>query len=84
MDDIRFIAGPIIGRYQEKLDNERAAREEVEAKKRAEYEAAQKAKAEEEAKAKEAAAAAAAAESKDTEMKDAGAEQPAADVEEMD
>lgn len=83
MDEIRFIAGPIIGRYQEKIDNERQAREEAEAKKRAEYEAAQKAKAEEEAKAKEAAAAAA-GETKDTEMKDAGAEQPQANVEEMD
>ena len=79
-DEIRFIAGPIIGRYQEKIDNERQAREEAEAKRRAEAEAVAKAKAEEEAKAKQAAE----AESKDTEMKDAGADQPQADVEEMD
>ena len=51
-DDIRFIAGPIIQRYKEKVDAERQAvlkaEEEAAAKKRAELEA--KKKAEEEAK----------------------------------
>jgi len=79
-DDIRFSAGIIIGRYNEKQDEERQAREAAEAKKRSDAEAAAKAKAEAEAKAKPATPA---AESKDTEMKDA-AEQPQADVEEMD
>ena len=67
MDDIRFIAGPIIQRHVEKLEAEADARRKVEeealAKKRAEIEA--KRKAEEEAKK--------AAEPKDTEMKDADA-----------
>lgn len=56
MDEIRFLAGPIVGRYQEKIEEERQAvlkaEEEKMAKKRAEIEA--KKKAEEEArKAKE-------------------------------
>ncbi|KAL8866249.1 MAG: hypothetical protein Q9174_006412 [Haloplaca sp. 1 TL-2023] len=56
MDEIRFVAGPIVGRYQEKIEEERQAvlkaEEEKMAKKRAEAEA--KKKAEEEArKAKE-------------------------------
>ncbi|EEP78775.1 heat shock protein Hsp88 [Uncinocarpus reesii 1704] len=63
MDEIRFLAGPIIQRHLDKLEAERQAQEEVLAKKRAEEEA--KRKAEEEAKKKEAA---------DTEMKDADAE----------
>jgi heat shock protein 4 len=52
MDEIRFVAGPIIQRYQDKLEEERQAvlkaQEEAAAKKRAEAEA--KKKAEEEAK----------------------------------
>lgn len=52
MDEIRFIAGPIIQRYKEKLEAERQAilkaQEEEAAKKRAELEA--KRKEEEEAK----------------------------------
>ncbi|KAK4697293.1 hypothetical protein P7C71_g773, partial [Lecanoromycetidae sp. Uapishka_2] len=69
MDEIRFVAGPIIGRYQDKIEEERQAvlkiEEEKAAKKRAEIEA--KKKAEEEAKkAKEAKK-----QDADTEMKDA-------------
>jgi len=52
MDEIRFVAGPIIGRYQDKIEEERQAvlkiEEEKAAKKRSEIEA--KKKAEEEAK----------------------------------
>ena len=52
LDEIKFIAGPVIGRYNDKLEQERQARrqeeEEAAAKKRAELEA--KKKAEEEAK----------------------------------
>ncbi|KAM0797313.1 putative heat shock protein Hsp88 [Usnea florida] len=52
MDEIRFIAGPIVGRYQDKIEEERQAvlkiEEEKAAKKRAELEARKKA--EEEAK----------------------------------
>jgi heat shock protein 4 len=52
MDEIRFVAGPIIQRYQDKLEEERQAilkvQEEAAAKKRAEADA--KKKAEEEAK----------------------------------
>ncbi|KAF3398333.1 Heat shock protein hsp88 [Penicillium rolfsii] len=74
MDEIRFIAGPIIQRYKEKVEEERAAvlkaEEEAAAKKRAELEAMKKAaedlrKAEEEHKKK------LAAESGDAEMQDA-------------
>ena len=47
MDEIRFVAGPIIGRYQEKIEAERQAilkaQEEAAAKKRAEEEAKKKA-----------------------------------------
>ncbi|KAJ6109487.1 hypothetical protein N7486_001722 [Penicillium sp. IBT 16267x] len=71
MDDIRFIAGPIIQRYKEKVDSERQAvlkaEEEAAAKRRAELEAK---KAEEDAKKAE-------EEKKgeaDAEMKDAPAE----------
>ncbi|KAJ5091688.1 Hsp70 chaperone Hsp88 [Penicillium alfredii] len=74
MDDIRFIAGPIIQRYKEKVDAERQAvlkaEEEAAAKKRAEIEA--KKKAEEEAKKAEEAANKPA--EGDAEMKDAPAE----------
>lgn len=67
MDEIRFVAGPIIQRYKEKVEAERQAvlqaEEEAAAKKRAELEA--KKKAEEEAKK--------AAEG-DSEMKDAPAQ----------
>lgn len=71
MDEIRFIAGPIIQRYKEKIEAERQAvlkaQEEEAARKRAELEARRKAeeeakKREEEAKKQQPA---------DTEMKDA-------------
>ena len=69
MDEIRFIAGPIIQRHREKAEAERQAvlqaQEEAAAKKRAEAEAQRKA--EEEAKKAEEKA-------DDTEMKDAPAE----------
>ncbi|KAK5062938.1 Heat shock protein hsp88 [Exophiala bonariae] len=68
MDEIRFVAGPVVQRYLDKVEAERAAvrkaEEEAAAKKRAELEA--KKKAEEEAKK--------AAEPEDTEMKDADGE----------
>jgi len=73
MDDIRFIAGPIIQRYKEKAEAERdavrKAEEEAAAKKRAELEAKKQAedaakKAEEDAKKPEG----------DAEMQDAPAE----------
>ncbi|BCS26026.1 Hsp70 chaperone Hsp88 [Aspergillus puulaauensis] len=74
LDEIRFVAGPIIQRHREKQDAEREAilkaQEEEAAKKRAEVEA--KRKAEEEAKAAEEAKKA--AENPDAEMKDAPAE----------
>ncbi|KAL8657773.1 MAG: hypothetical protein Q9226_001589 [Calogaya cf. arnoldii] len=84
MDEIRFVAGPIVGRYQDKIEEERQAvlkaeeeklakkRAEQEAKKRAEEEA-KKAKEEKEGK-KAAPDAAPAAAPADTEMKDAGEE----------
>lgn len=77
MDEIRFVAGPIVGRYQEKVEEERQAvlkaEEEKLAKKKAEAEA--KKKAEEEArKAKEEKEKPAAKE--DAEMKDADAVKP--------
>ncbi|KAL4915110.1 heat shock protein 70 family [Aspergillus aurantiobrunneus] len=78
LDEIRFVAGPIIQRHREKLDAEREAiqkaQEEEVAKKRAEAEA--KRKAEEEAKAAEDAKKA--EEKPDAEMKDAPAEGEAA------
>jgi len=71
MDEIRFVAGPIVGRYQDKIEEERQAvlkiEEEKAAKKRAEIEARKKA--EEEAKKKSEAK-----KGEDAEMKDAGAE----------
>lgn len=74
LDEIRFVAGPIVQRHREKQDAEREAilkaQEEEAAKKRAEVEA--KRKAEEEAKAAEEAKKA--AENPDAEMKDAPAE----------
>ncbi|KAL4956758.1 heat shock protein 70 family [Aspergillus filifer] len=74
LDEIRFVAGPIIQRHREKLDAEREAiqkaQEEEAAKKRAEIEA--KRKAEEEAK--KASEDAKAEEKPDAEMKDAPAE----------
>ncbi|KAF3392121.1 Heat shock protein hsp88 [Talaromyces pinophilus] len=73
MEEIRFIAGPIIQRYMDKIENERLAKlqaqEEEAAKKRAEEDA--KRKAEEEAKK---AAEGQKTEAPDTEMKDAPAE----------
>lgn len=85
MDEIRFVAGPIVGRYMDKIEEERQAvlkaEEEKAAKKRAEIEA--KKKAEEEAKKaaepkKTDAAAAANGPNnvEDTEMKDADAVKP--------
>jgi heat shock protein 4 len=72
IDELRAVAGPIIQRYLDKLEEERQARqkkdEEEAARKRAvAEEAAAKRKAEEEAKKKE--------EGKDTEMKDAPVEE---------
>lgn len=71
IEEIRFVAGPIIQRYNDKLEEERQAvtraQEEAAAAKRAEMES--KKKAEEEAKR-------AAEGSKDEEMQDAGATQP--------
>lgn len=78
MDEIKFVAGPVIQRYNDKVEEERQARlkveEEAAAKKRAEAEA--KRKAEEDAK--KAAEAKKPAEGKveDTEMKDADAVKP--------
>ena len=73
MDEIRFVAGPIIQRYNDKLEEERQAvlkaQEEAAAKKRVEAEA--KKKAEEEAKK---ASEPKKAEDKDTEMADADGE----------
>ena len=72
MDEINFVAGPVIQRYNDKQEEERQkvlkAQEEAAAKKRAEMEA--KKKAEEEAKKAEETKKKA-AEPKDTEMTDA-------------
>ncbi|KAL8728801.1 MAG: hypothetical protein Q9166_005179 [cf. Caloplaca sp. 2 TL-2023] len=91
MDEIRFVAGPIVGRYQDKIEEERQAvlkaEEEKIAKKRAEQEAKKKAeeeakKAKEEKEGKKATEAA----KDDTEMKDAdevkpdGVEEPMEDA----
>lgn len=69
MDEIRFVAGPIIGRFQDKVEEDRQAvlkiEEEKAAKKRAEIEARKKAE-EEAKKAKE-------PKKEDAEMKDADA-----------
>ncbi|KAL9613457.1 MAG: hypothetical protein Q9167_002002 [Letrouitia subvulpina] len=92
MDEIRFVAGPIVGRYQEKIEEERQAvlraEEEKAAKKRAELEA--KKKAEEDAKkekeAKEGKKDKEEVNGGDTEMKDAeeikpdGVEEPMEDA----
>lgn len=92
MDEIRFVAGPIVGRYQDKIEEERQAvlkaEEEKAAKKRAELEA--KKKAEEEAKkekeAKEGKKDKEEVNGGDTEMKDAdevkpdGVEEPMEDA----
>lgn len=71
IDEIRFVAGPVVQRYQDKIEQERQAllkaQEEEAAKKRAEAEA--KKKAEEEAK-----KAAQPPPPEDTEMKDADGE----------
>lgn len=74
MEEIRSVAGPVIQRYNDKIEEERQARlkieEEAAAKKRAEAEA--KKKADEEAKAAaDAAARIKKPEQKDTEMQDA-------------
>lgn len=65
MDEIRFVAGPVIQRYQDKIEEERQAalkiQEEAAAKKRAEIEAKKKAEAESKKT----------SEPQDTEMKDA-------------
>lgn len=74
MDEIRFVAGVIIGRYQEKVEEERQAvlkaQEEAAAKKRAEADAKKKA----EDEAKKGAEPAKTNGDTDTEMKDADAE----------
>lgn len=74
MDEIRFVAGPIVGRYQDKIEEERQAvlkiEEEKAAKKRAEIEARKKAE-EEAKKAKEGVKKEKDGEG-DQEMKDAG------------
>lgn len=76
MDEIKFVAGPVIQRYNDKLEEERQARlkleEEAAAKKRAEAEA--KKKAEEEAKKAEGSKGTDTPKSQDTEMKDAPTE----------
>ena len=76
MDEIKFVAGPIVGRYQDKLEEERQAvmkiEEEKAAKKRAELEAKKKAE-EEAAAAKKAAEGGKKEENKDAEMKDVDA-----------
>lgn len=79
MDEIRFVAGPIVGRYMDKIEEERQAvlraDEEKAAKKRAEAEA--KKKAEDEAKkAAEPKKAEGANGTEDTDMKDADVIQP--------
>lgn len=80
MDEIRFVAGPIVGRYMDKIEEERQAvlkaEEEKAAKKRAEAEA--KKKAEEEAKkaAEPKKAEGANGATEDTDMKDADVIQP--------
>ena len=80
MDEIRFVAGPIVGRYMDKIEEERQAvlraEEEKAAKKRAEAEA--KKKAEEEAKkaAEPKNVEGANGTSEDTDMKDADVIQP--------
>lgn len=72
IEEIRFVAGPVIQRYNDKIEDERQAvikaQEEAEAAKRAEQEA--KRKAEEEAKK------ATEGGTKDEEMKDAEPQQP--------
>lgn len=80
MDEIRFVAGPIVGRYQDKVEEERQAvlkaEEEKAAKKRAELEARKKAE-EDAKKAKEGKKdEAPSAGKEDTEMKDADVVQP--------
>ena len=78
MDEIRFVAGPIVARYLDKIEEERQAvlkvEEEKAAKKRAELEA--KKKAEEEAKKKAAEEAKKAAESKKEGEKTSGTATP--------
>lgn len=82
MDEIKFVAGVVIGRYNDKVEEERQARmkleEEAAAKKRAELEA--KRKADEEAKkaaeADKKASGTATPKTEDTEMKDAEAVKP--------
>ena len=74
IDEIKFVAGPIVGRYQDKLEEERQAilkaEEEKAAKKRAELEAKKKAEEEAAAAAKEKERK---AKGEDTDMKDAPA-----------
>ena len=79
MDEIRFVAGPIVGRYQDKVEEERQAvlkaEEEKAAKKRAELEARKKAE-EDAKKAKEGKKDEAPAGKEDAEMKDPDVVQP--------
>lgn len=78
MDEIRFVAGPIVGRYQDKIEEERQAimkiEEEKAAKKRAEIQARKQA--EEEAKKKSEPKKETPAADEDAEMKDADAVKP--------
>ncbi|KAG8526495.1 Heat shock protein hsp88 [Bacidia gigantensis] len=78
IDEIKFIAGPIVGRYQDKVEEERQAvqkaEEEKAAKKRAELEARKKAEEEAAAKKKKEEAAVKGEDVKDEEMKEAPAD----------
>ncbi|KAI9789517.1 MAG: adenyl-nucleotide exchange factor sse1 [Piccolia ochrophora] len=79
MDEIRFVAGPVVQRYLDKIEAERQeiqkARDEAEAAKRAEREAAKKAE-EDAKKAEEAAKKQAEPPAKDEEMTDADTVKP--------
>ena len=78
MDEIRFVAGPIVGKYLEKMEQERQERqkivEEEAAKKRAELEAKKKAEADAAAAKKKAEGGKAEESKPDVEMKDAEGE----------
>ena len=92
MDEIRFVAGPIVQRYLDKLEEERAARQKAEEERQAKVRAEQEAKRKQEEEAKKAAEAekkekegtkeGEQKESKDTEMADAEGKGP--EVENVD
>lgn len=75
MEEIRFVAGPIVGRYLDKIEEERQAalkiEEEKAAKKRAELEAKKKAEDEAKKATEQKKAETNGARGEDTEMKDA-------------